>query len=345
MKTRLLIIISLAIISLNVSNVLAVCDPEIIKPGELCQDGFSTLIIDPHDARIENIDGKQFHVIGPFTLELELNDRVRLDGVTFTYPSFPNIATPGGPVSVIITFENGAKESIFKVGAPLPFIEFVGVDPQAGVRRNTNGSFDYLLSFEKKFDSPLKQYKDHMPRNEYVCQPTFIPVIKINEKYACVSGDTAPVLIKRGWATCVHQVKIYPEYDCPKGLFTAHHNETPTLSTIEVINGNQTFVVNFNMTNGIINENHFNDKVNELILSIEAFDNGTLRITLPREFMDSKIGSGCPNPKSPDDIFFVLINGSEMSYKEIQTTDISRILEMPFLGNTTEITILGSCML
>ncbi len=159
LKTRLLIIISLALISFNVSNVSAVCDPDSMKPGELCLDGFSTLIIEPHEARIENIDGQLFHVIGPFTLERESGDRIRLDDVTFTYPSYPNPPTPGGPVSVTITFENGSKESIFKVGAPSPFIEFVGVDPQAGVRRNTNGSFDYLLSFEQRFDSQSKQFQ------------------------------------------------------------------------------------------------------------------------------------------------------------------------------------------
>ena len=159
MKTSILIIVSLVLVSLSVSNVSAVCDPDIVKPGELCQDGFGTLIIEPHETQIENIDGQLFHVIGPFMLEQESGDRIHLGGVTFTYPSYQYPPTPGVPVSVTITFENGAKESIFKVGAPSPFIEFVGVDPQAGIRRNADGSFDYLLSFEQQFDSPSKQFQ------------------------------------------------------------------------------------------------------------------------------------------------------------------------------------------
>lgn len=205
MKTKLLIILSVLIATsiITTNPISAQCAYDPSQPHKPCDDVYGTLIIDPHEAQIENIDGQLFRVIGPFTLEPESNDRIRLDGVTFTYPSFPNPPMPGGPVSVTITFENGSKESIFKVGAPLPFIEFVGVDPQAGVRRNADGTFNFLLSVEQQFISPLKQIKSGVSLIDVKCNEGKVKVIKYNRMMvACVDGHTESEtkLIDRGWA-------------------------------------------------------------------------------------------------------------------------------------------------
>ncbi|MCH9659091.1 hypothetical protein K0U27_10490 [archaeon] len=169
------------------------------RPHKPCDDVHVTLVIEPHEAKIENIDGQLFHIIGPFALEQESDDRIRLDGVTFTYPSYPNPPTPGGPVSVTITFENGAKERIFKIGAPSPFVEFVGVDPQAGVRRNVDGSFDFLLSVQQQLVSPLKQFKSGITIDEIQCRESLTLVTKNDGSPVCVKEQTVPKLIERGW--------------------------------------------------------------------------------------------------------------------------------------------------
>ena len=175
-------------------------DPNL--PHKPCDDVHVTLVIELNETQIENIDGKLFHVIGPFALEQESDDRIRLDGVTFTYPSYPNPPTPGGPVSVMITFEGGAKERIFKIGVPSPFVEFVGVDPQAGVRRNIDGSFDFLLSVKQQFISPLKQIKAGITIDKIQCRESLIPVTRHDSSPACVTYHTGEKLVKRGWATC-----------------------------------------------------------------------------------------------------------------------------------------------
>ena len=196
-------VISLAllfVVAVTTNPAYAQCAHDPNQPHKPCDDIHSTLIIEPHEAQIENIDGELFYVIGPFALEQESDDRVRLDGVTFTHPSYPNPPTPGGPVSVTITFESGAKERIFKIGAPSPFVEFVGVDPQAGVRRNADDSFDFLLSVEQQFISPLKQFKSGISVSEIRCKYDLQLIIKTRDNSpACVKEQTITKLVERGW--------------------------------------------------------------------------------------------------------------------------------------------------
>lgn len=207
MKTGLLIIISvlvLIVIAVAINPISAQCAYDPAQPHKPCDDVYATLIIEPHEAQLENIRGQLFRVIGPFTLEKESNDRIRLDGVIFTYPSFPNPPMPGGPVSVTITFENGSKESIFKVGAPLPFIEFVGVDPQAGVRRNADGTFNFFLSVERQLISPLKQTKLGTESWSIACKDGQSVLSQkkhffYDSRVACVTPETKTKLIERGW--------------------------------------------------------------------------------------------------------------------------------------------------
>ncbi len=172
-------------------------DPNL--PHKSCDDVHATLVIEPHEAQIENIDGQLFHVIGHFALEQESDDRIRLNGVTFTHPSYPNPPTPGGPVSVTVTFESGAIERIYRVGSPSPFVEFVGVDPQAGVRRNVDGSFDFLLSVKQQSIFPLKQFNAGITMDEIQCKESSVLVAKHDNSPACVKPETKIKLIERGW--------------------------------------------------------------------------------------------------------------------------------------------------
>jgi len=72
-----------------------------------------------------------------------------------------------------------------------------------------------------------------------------------------------------------------------------------------------------------------------LIITLEAEDDGILTITLPRSFIDAKIGD-------IDDEFFVLVNGEEIVYFEEAPTIDDRTLAISFEQGTREIEIIGT---
>ena len=74
---------------------------------------------------------------------------------------------------------------------------------------------------------------------------------------------------------------------------------------------------------------------NSLIILIDATDNGSLTITIPRSVLDALLGDGS------DDDFFVLVDGEEVDFDEIiSSTD--RILTIEFLAGTELIEIIGT---
>jgi predicted secreted protein with PEFG-CTERM motif len=73
---------------------------------------------------------------------------------------------------------------------------------------------------------------------------------------------------------------------------------------------------------------------NSLIIKIDAFDDGQLTITLPRELIDAKIGG-------EDDDYFVLVDGEEVDFDETTTT-VDRTLVISFPAGAEEIEIIGT---
>ncbi|MCH2404644.1 MAG: PEFG-CTERM sorting domain-containing protein [Nitrosopumilus sp.] len=72
-----------------------------------------------------------------------------------------------------------------------------------------------------------------------------------------------------------------------------------------------------------------------LIILIDATDDGSLTITIPRSVLDALLGDGS------DDDFFVLVNDEEVDFDEIiSSTD--RILTIEFLAGAEEIEIFGT---
>ena len=72
-----------------------------------------------------------------------------------------------------------------------------------------------------------------------------------------------------------------------------------------------------------------------LIILIDATDDGSLTITIPRSVLDALLGDGS------DDDFFVLVDGEEVDFDEIiSSTD--RILTIEFLAGAEEIEIIGT---
>lgn len=71
-----------------------------------------------------------------------------------------------------------------------------------------------------------------------------------------------------------------------------------------------------------------------LIFDIATTRNGEITMTLPRDLIDSKIGS-------EDDIFFVLVEGEEVSFSETKTPT-HRYVTVPFVHGAEQIEIIGT---
>ena len=67
---------------------------------------------------------------------------------------------------------------------------------------------------------------------------------------------------------------------------------------------------------------------------IEATDNGSIELTIPRSVLDATINDG-------DDEFFVLVDGEEVDFEEI-TTSTDRTLTIEFQAGSEQIEIIGT---
>lgn len=73
----------------------------------------------------------------------------------------------------------------------------------------------------------------------------------------------------------------------------------------------------------------------ELIVGIDSSDDGLLELTIPRDLLDSKFDID-------DDIFFVIVDGFETEYIELENEEQSRTLLIPFFWGDSQIEIIGT---
>jgi len=73
----------------------------------------------------------------------------------------------------------------------------------------------------------------------------------------------------------------------------------------------------------------------ELIVGIDSSDDGILELTIPRDLLDSKFDID-------DDIFFVIVDGFETEYIELENEEQSRTLLIPFFWGDSQIEIIGT---
>ena len=71
-----------------------------------------------------------------------------------------------------------------------------------------------------------------------------------------------------------------------------------------------------------------------LLIYIETTDEGSITLTIPRSVLDASINGG-------DDEFFVLVDGEEVDFEEINTS-VDRTLTIEFLAGTEQIEIIGT---
>ena len=111
-------------------------------------------------------------------------------------------------------------------------------------------------------------------------------------------------------------------------FFTSSYGET---NTIDV----DSFNVNYIIENGIIESIFLDPDFVELLITMDTTSDGTVEITIPRELLDAKF-------ESSDDIFFILVDGFETEYAEIESSTDSRTLIIPFFGGDSVIDIIGT---
>lgn len=95
------------------------------------------------------------------------------------------------------------------------------------------------------------------------------------------------------------------------------------------------FDVDYNIENGNIESIFLDHDFVELIIIMDTSADGTIEITIPRTLLDAKFDSF-------DDIFFILVDGFETDYAEIESTSSSRTLVIPFFGGDSIIDIIGT---
>ena len=74
---------------------------------------------------------------------------------------------------------------------------------------------------------------------------------------------------------------------------------------------------------------------NSLIISIDATDDGSLTLTIPRSVLDALLGNG------DDDDFFVLVDDEEVDFDEV-TSETDRIITIAFPAGAEQIEIIGT---
>ena len=105
---------------------------------------------------------------------------------------------------------------------------------------------------------------------------------------------------------------------------------TATTVTIQ----DSTDLISYEITNAkLINAIPDLDAVS-LLLYIQATDDGSITLTIPRTILDASINDG-------DDEFFVLVDGEEVDFEEI-TTSTDRTLTIEFLAGSEQIEIIGT---
>ena len=105
-----------------------------------------------------------------------------------------------------------------------------------------------------------------------------------------------------------------------------------TATTVTVLDSND--LISYEITNAkLLNIIPDLDAVS-LLISIETTDAGSITLTIPRSILDASINDG-------DDEFFVLVDGEEVDFEEIKTSE-DRTLTIDFLAGTEQIEIIGT---
>lgn len=114
-------------------------------------------------------------------------------------------------------------------------------------------------------------------------------------------------------------------------------SDNSTVIPVLFPNGTRTgFTLNYTLTgnyNRLANAT-IDTKTTYILLGLDAQNNGTVTITVPRNLLDAKTASG------QDDQFVILGDGQEIKYMQIRSTLTDRTLSIPFTSNVSQIEII-----
>ncbi len=94
-------------------------------------------------------------------------------------------------------------------------------------------------------------------------------------------------------------------------------------------------MISYTIQGGVVQDILPNPETNSIIIPIDAANDGSITIVLPREVIDAKFSDGT------DDSFFVLVDGEESSFEE-NSNETERVITIPFLAGTDTIEVVGT---
>jgi len=97
----------------------------------------------------------------------------------------------------------------------------------------------------------------------------------------------------------------------------------------------ESFSVDYTIENGIVDTIFLDPDFISLILTMDTTSDGLIEITIPRLLLDAKFDT-------EDDIFFILVDGFETDYVEVDPTFDSRTIIIPFFAGDSVIDIMGT---
>ena len=119
--------------------------------------------------------------------------------------------------------------------------------------------------------------------------------------------------------------------------FTPESEVIQTTTNFEVNAGDSgTFDIQYSIRGGIVENISINPKIFGLVVKINALDDGTLILDLPREYIDAEKQNG------KDDVFIILIDDTETTYEEPILYSEFRTVTIDFEQNDSEIQIIGT---
>ncbi|MBT5201073.1 MAG: PEFG-CTERM sorting domain-containing protein [Thaumarchaeota archaeon] len=119
--------------------------------------------------------------------------------------------------------------------------------------------------------------------------------------------------------------------------YTPKSDKIETTTNFEVDAGSHgTFDVEYTIIGGTIKDMIVDSEIFALIVQIDATDEGTISLDLPREFI------GAEKQNGKDDTFIILIDGVEVAYQESVVFSESRVITINFEQNDSDIEIIGT---
>jgi len=119
--------------------------------------------------------------------------------------------------------------------------------------------------------------------------------------------------------------------------YSPKSNSVETATNFEVDAGSHgTFDVKYTIKGGIIKNIIVDSDIFAVIVQIDAIDDGTITLELPREFI------GAEKQDGKDDIFIILIDGIEVSYQEYAVDSEFRTITINFEQGDSDIEIIGT---